>query len=58
MSTPAKPGQVLAIVCAGIVLANLDLFIVNVALPDIARDFGDANLGDLSWILRARPGGC
>ena len=32
-------------------LANLDLFIVNVALPDIARDFGDANLADLSWIL-------
>jgi EmrB/QacA subfamily drug resistance transporter len=51
MRTPASPGQVLAIVCAGIVLANLDLFIVNVALPDIARDFGDANLGDLSWIL-------
>ena len=46
-----RPGRVLAIVCAGIVLANLDLFIVNVALPDIARDFGDANLGKLSWIL-------
>jgi hypothetical protein len=50
MRTSASPGQVLAIVCAGIVLANLDLFIVNVALPDIARDFGDANLGDLSWM--------
>lgn len=47
----ARPGQVLAIVCAGVVLANLDLFIVNVALPDIARDLGDANLGKLSWIL-------
>jgi hypothetical protein len=51
MRTTASPGQVLAIVCAGIVLANLDLFIVNVALPDIARDFGDANLGDLSRFL-------
>lgn len=51
MKAPASPGQVLAIVCAGIVLANLDLFIVNVALPDIARDFGDADLGDLSWVL-------
>ena len=51
MIATAKPGQVLAIVCAGIVLANLDLFIVNVALPDIAHDFGDANLGKLSWIL-------
>ena len=46
-----KPGQVLAIVCAGIALANLDLFIVNVALPDIARDFGGASLDDLSWVL-------
>jgi EmrB/QacA subfamily drug resistance transporter len=46
-----KPNHVLAIVCAGIVLANLDLFIVNVALPDIARDFGGATLDDLSWVL-------
>ncbi len=51
MSAPTRPGQVLAIVCAGIVLANLDLFIVNVALPNIAQDFKDANLGNLSWIL-------
>ena len=41
----ARPGEVLAIVCAGIVLANLDLFIVNVALPDIARDFDGASPG-------------
>ena len=46
-----KPNHVLAIACAGIVLANLDLFIVNVALPDIARDFGGATLDDLSWVL-------
>ena len=51
MTAATRPGQVLAIVCAGIVLANLDLFIVNVALPDIAQDFGDTNLGKLSWIL-------
>ncbi len=41
----------LAIVCAGVVLASLDLFIVNVALPDISRDFGHASLGELSWVL-------
>jgi EmrB/QacA subfamily drug resistance transporter len=46
-----RPGQVLAIVCAGVMLANLDLFIVNVALPNIASDFGGAPLDDLSWIL-------
>src|SRR5271168_3918158 len=46
-----SPAQVLAIVCVGIVLANLDLFIVNVGLPNIARDFSGASLADLSWIL-------
>jgi EmrB/QacA subfamily drug resistance transporter len=46
-----SPPQVLAIVCVGIVLANLDLFIVNVGLPNIARDFQSASLEDLSWIL-------
>ncbi|HWF53022.1 MAG TPA: DHA2 family efflux MFS transporter permease subunit [Solirubrobacteraceae bacterium] len=49
----ASPMMVLAIVCAGVVLASLDLFIVNVALPDIARDLHQRNLGDLSWVLNA-----
>jgi EmrB/QacA subfamily drug resistance transporter len=48
---PVKPNQVLAIVCVGMVLANLDLFIVNVALPNIAQDFTGAGLEKLSWIL-------
>jgi EmrB/QacA subfamily drug resistance transporter len=43
--------EVLIIVCAGVVLASLDLFIVNVALPQIARDLGAPNLGELSWVL-------
>ena len=34
-----SPAVVLTIVCAGVVLASLDLFIVNVALPQIGRDF-------------------
>src|SRR5258706_5760248 len=46
-----SPNLVLAIVCVGIVLANLDLFIVNVALPNIGQDFKNATLEDLSWIL-------
>ncbi|UJA20926.1 DHA2 family efflux MFS transporter permease subunit [Thermoleophilia bacterium SCSIO 60948] len=49
----ASPGVVLAIVCAGVVLASLDLFIVNVAIPDMARDFGGASLADMSWVLNA-----
>ncbi|MDE3205488.1 MAG: MFS transporter [Acidobacteriota bacterium] len=47
----SSPRQVLVIVSAGVVLASLDLFIVNVALPRIARDLGTANLSQLSWIL-------
>jgi len=50
-SSPATPNQILAIVCVGIALANLDLFIVNIALPDIARDFSNAALDDMSWVL-------
>ena len=41
----------LAIVCVGICLANLDLFIVNVALPNIGRDFKGTSLEDMSWVL-------
>jgi EmrB/QacA subfamily drug resistance transporter len=47
----AAPREVLVIVCAGVVLASLDLFIVNVALPQIARDLHASNLSELSWVL-------
>src|ERR1035438_3991620 len=47
----AQPRQVLLIVCAGVVMASLDLFIVNVALPQIATELGQPNLADLSWVL-------
>src|SRR5258706_2616505 len=46
-----SPNLVLAIVCVGMILANLDLFIVTVALPNIGQDFKTAALEDLSWIL-------
>ncbi|MDQ6820755.1 MAG: MFS transporter [Actinomycetota bacterium] len=53
LSQPAKasPRAVLVIVCAGVVLASLDLFIVNVALPQISRDLHSHGLADLSWVL-------
>jgi EmrB/QacA subfamily drug resistance transporter len=47
----ATPRLVLVIVSAGVVLASLDLFIVNVALPQMAKDFGTTNLTELSWVL-------
>ncbi len=49
----ASPARVLAIVCVGVVLASLDLFIVNVALPDIGKDLGTTDLSQLSWVLNA-----
>jgi EmrB/QacA subfamily drug resistance transporter len=49
----ASSTTVLVIVCAGVVLASLDLFIVNVALPDMARDLHTTSLADLSWVLNA-----
>jgi MFS family permease len=52
-SASASPTFVLVIVCAGVVLASLDLFIVNVALPQMARSFGSRGLGGLSWVLNA-----
>ena len=49
----ASPLLVLVIVCAGVVLASLDLFIVNVALPQMGRDFHlhGGSVADLSWVL-------
>src|SRR5262245_42252564 len=50
---PTRPETVLGIVCSGIILANLDMFVVNVALPNIAQDFAGASLASLSWVLNA-----
>src|SRR6201994_1014984 len=39
------------IVCVGVFMSSLDLFIVNIAFPSISRHFGGASLGSLSWVL-------
>ena len=49
----AGPGAVFTVVVAAIFMSNLDLFIVNVALPSIGRDFGGSSLAGLSWVLNA-----
>jgi EmrB/QacA subfamily drug resistance transporter len=49
----ASPTRVLVIVCVGVIMASLDLFIVNVALPDIGQDLGTSDLSKLSWVLNA-----
>src|SRR3954447_18135183 len=46
-----RTGPALAVVSAAVFMASLDLFIVNVAFPDIRQEFDNASLADLSWIL-------
>ncbi len=41
------------VLCLGAFMGGLDLFIVNVAFPDLARDFTGTDLGTLSWVLNA-----
>src|SRR3954452_14152513 len=45
--------RTLLITSLGVFVASLDLFIVNIAFPDIGRDYPDASLSTLSWILNA-----
>jgi MFS family permease len=42
---------VLAVVSAAQFLIILDLWVVNIALPALQRDFAPATLADVSWIL-------
>jgi EmrB/QacA subfamily drug resistance transporter len=50
-----EPGRrrwaVLAVVSAAQFLVILDLWVVNIALPALQRDFAPAALSDVSWIL-------
>jgi EmrB/QacA subfamily drug resistance transporter len=41
------------VVVLAVFMTNLDLWIVNVALPDLGKSFAPATLGDLSWVLNA-----
>ena len=47
------PRQVLGVASLGAVLAFVDATIVNVAFPDIARDFENTSLATISWVLNA-----
>ena len=48
---PPRPAAVLAVLSTAAFMAGLDLFIVNVALPDLGRDLGEPRLSALSWVL-------
>jgi EmrB/QacA subfamily drug resistance transporter len=45
--------QVLTVVSIAVFMASLDLFIVNIAFPDIQRDFDGTNVASVSWVLNA-----
>lgn len=49
----ARLGPVFAVVAAGVAMSNLDMFIVNVALPQIGEQYAGASLSELSWVLNA-----
>lgn len=55
MATTTQPTTrataTVVVVSAAAFLASLDLFIVNIAFPDIRRAFHTADLGAMSWIL-------
>ncbi|MDW5597599.1 DHA2 family efflux MFS transporter permease subunit [Conexibacter stalactiti] len=53
MPPAERPGRVLALVSVAVFMASLDLFIVNVAMPELARDFAGSSLAELSWVLNA-----
>jgi EmrB/QacA subfamily drug resistance transporter len=48
-----RPTATVLVVSTAAFLASLDLFIVNIAFPDIRQAFGTAGLGAMSWILNA-----
>ncbi len=45
--------KVLAVVSVAVFMVSLDLFIVNIAFPQIERDLGGADVATLSWVLNA-----
>jgi EmrB/QacA subfamily drug resistance transporter len=44
---------VFGVIAVGVFMAQLDLFIVNIAFPAIENDFSGASNGSLSWVLNA-----
>lgn len=48
-----RPWYVLAVLVAASFMAQLDVFIVNVAIPALSQTFHGASLPALSWVLNA-----
>ncbi|MFG1915822.1 MFS transporter [Micromonospora sp. NPDC048898] len=46
-------GLSLAVILVGVFVCSLDLFIVNIAFPNLAIEWPSSSLSDLSWVLSA-----
>jgi len=46
-----KPWRTFAMISIGVFASLLDLFIVNITLPDLRRSFAGTGLPQLSWVL-------
>ena len=51
--TPQQRWSAFATLAVAVFISILDLFIVNIALPDIQREWPGAGLSGLSWVLSA-----
>ncbi|GHJ41522.1 MFS transporter [Streptomyces sp. TS71-3] len=51
--SPIRKIAVMATIFVAVFVSNVDLFVVNVALPDIGHDLRGVSLGSLSWVLNA-----
>jgi EmrB/QacA subfamily drug resistance transporter len=51
--TEAHPTLTALVVLTGVFLSSLDLFIVNIAFPNISKTFHGESLSSLSWVLSA-----
>jgi EmrB/QacA subfamily drug resistance transporter len=46
-----RPWRTFVMISIGVFASLLDLFIVNIAFPDLRRDFPRSGLAELSWVL-------
>jgi MFS family permease len=49
----ARRGLSIVVVLAAVFVSSLDLFIVNIAFPNLERSFPSLSLTDISWVLSA-----
>jgi EmrB/QacA subfamily drug resistance transporter len=49
--TPGRRALALVVLCAGAFLGAVDIQLVNVAFPDMLRDFPGSDLAGLSWVF-------